>query len=231
VRVLPCASPQVQLSDTLHTQCSACACLCPTVQRANSAVVQCRHPRVTYPALAPTHPRGSAAPKCSTLPIRCTPTPIAKGRTRGALPCRTVSANSLLAAALPCFNRPVGELLDYQGRDPEQWLAAIGDISISEHWVSTPSGTFPIRGTIWTVTDSSHYQERMHPVGIVLAILFIWFCFLSLLFLLMKEHTLSGYTQVTVQGSGFYHSTLIRAGTLPIVTQQVNYARALAAAA
>jgi hypothetical protein len=84
---------------------------------------------------------------------------------------------------------------------------------------------------VWTVTDSSHYQERIHPAGIVLAILFIWLCFLSLLFLLMKQRTLSGFVQVTVQGSGVYHSTLTPAGTLPMVTQQVNYARALAAAA
>ncbi len=125
----------------------------------------------------------------------------------------------------------MGELSYYQGGGPEQWLAAIGDIAISQHWVATPSGTFPIRGTVWTVTDMSHYQERISPVGIVLAILFIWLCFLSLLFLLMKERTLTGYIQVTVQGSGFSHSTLIHPGGLPIVTQQVNYARALAAAA
>jgi hypothetical protein len=117
------------------------------------------------------------------------------------------------------------------GGVPEQWLQTIGDILISQHWVSTPSGSFPIRGTVWTVTDMSHYQEHIAPVGIVLAILFIWLCFLSLLFLLMKERRLVGYTQVTVQGSGFYHSTLIPAGGLMVVTQQVNYARALAAAA
>jgi hypothetical protein len=125
----------------------------------------------------------------------------------------------------------VGELIEYQGGEPEQWLAMIGDIAISQHWVSTPTGTYPIRGTVWAVTDMSHYQEHISPVGIVLAILFIWLCFLSLLFLLMKERTLAGYTQVTVQGSGFYYSTLLPPGTLPIVTQQVNYARALAATA
>lgn len=98
----------------------------------------------------------------------------------------------------------------------------------------TPTGTHPIRGTVWTVTDMSHYQEGVSPVGVVLAILFVGFSFLGLLFLLMKERKLVGYTQVTVQGSEFYHSTLIPAGgSLPmvVVTQQVNYARALAAAA
>jgi hypothetical protein len=115
-----------------------------------------------------------------------------------------------------------------------QWLATIGDVAISQHWVSTPTGTYPIRGSVWTVTDMSHYQERVSTAGVVLTILFVWFCFLGLLFLLMKERRLVGYTQVTVQGSGFYHSTLIPArGPQPsmVVTQQVNYARALAAAA
>ncbi len=112
---------------------------------------------------------------------------------------------------------------------PDQWLLTIGDIAISQHWVQTPTGTYPIRGSVWTVTDMTHYQEHISPVGIVLAILFIWLCFLSLLFLLMKERTLAGYVQVSVQGAGFSHSTLLPAPSLPIVTQQVNYARALAA--
>ena len=51
----------------------------------------------------------------------------------------------------------------------------------------------------------------------------------------MKERKFGGYIQVTVQGSGFYHSTLIRqSGRCRVMTctnQQVNYARSLAAAA
>ena len=50
----------------------------------------------------------------------------------------------------------------------------------------------------------------------------------------MKELKQVGYIQVTVQGSGFYHSALIPAGgpqMVAIVTQQVNYARTLAGAA
>jgi hypothetical protein len=128
----------------------------------------------------------------------------------------------------------VGELIYYQGGQPEQWLATIGDIAISQHWVLTPTGTYPIRSSVWTVTDMSHYEESVSTVGVVLAILFVWFCLLGLLFLLMKDRRLAGYTQVTVQGNGFYHSTLIPAGgpqSIMGVTQQVNYARALAAAA
>jgi hypothetical protein len=79
----------------------------------------------------------------------------------------------------------------------------------------------------------SHYQESVSAVGVVLAILFVWFCLLGLLFLLMKDRRLVGYIQVTVQGNGFYHATLIPAGPQALMwaTQQVNYARSLAAAA
>ncbi|WP_237071885.1 hypothetical protein [Mycobacterium avium] len=71
-------------------------------------------------------------------------------------------------------------------------------------------------------------------MGVVLCIIFVWFCLLGLLFLLMKERKYVGSIQVTVQGDGFYYSTLIPAAGPPAllsVTQQVNYARALAAAA
>jgi hypothetical protein len=128
----------------------------------------------------------------------------------------------------------VGELIYYQGGEHEQWLAAIGDISISQHWVLTPTGPHPIRGSVWTTTDMSYYQESISTTGVVLAILFVWFCLLGLLFLLMKDRRMVGYIEVTVQGSGFHHSTLIPArGPQSViwVHHQVNYARALAAAA
>lgn len=127
-----------------------------------------------------------------------------------------------------------GELVDYRGGEPEQWLATIGDIAISQHWVMTPTGPHPIRRSVWTVTDMSHYQESVSVWGVILAILFIWFCLLGLLFLLMKDYRMVGYIQVTVQGSGFHHSTMIPASGPQSVTwvhQRVNYARALAAAA
>jgi hypothetical protein len=128
----------------------------------------------------------------------------------------------------------VGQPIEYQAGEPERWLATIGDISYSPHWVATPTGTHPIKGTVWTVTDMSHYSEGISTTGIVLCLIFIWFCLLGLLFLLMKERRYMGYIQVTVQGSGFFHSTLLPAGrpqAMITVTQQVNYARTLAAAA
>lgn len=80
----------------------------------------------------------------------------------------------------------------------------------------------------------THVTERISPGGIILCLLFIWVCFLGLFFLLLKERTVSGYVQVTVQGNGFHHSTLIPAfgdHTAFEVNQLVNYARSLAAMA
>ena len=83
------------------------------------------------------------------------------------------------------------------------------------------------------MSDMSQTYERMSPVGIILCILFIWVCLLGLLFLLMKEQVVSGYIQVTVQGGGIQHSTLIPANrqTAWQVNQTVNYARSLASSA
>ena len=88
--------------------------------------------------------------------------------------------------------RSVGGLVDYRGGEPEQWLQTIGDISFSHHWVLTPTGTHPIRRSVWTVTDMSHYEESVSALGVVLAILFVWFCLLGLLFLLMKDGRYAG---------------------------------------
>jgi len=50
----------------------------------------------------------------------------------------------------------------------------------------------------------------------------------------MKERTISGYIQVTVQGNGFHYSTMIPAlnpQSVWNVNQMVNYARSLAVVA
>jgi hypothetical protein len=123
--------------------------------------------------------------------------------------------------------------INHAGSPSEPQLATIGDIPITQHWVYTPTGQYPIQGSVWTMTDMSRYEESVSTVGIVLAVLFIWFCLLGLLFLLMKDRRVSGFVQVNVQGNGFYHSTMIPVTgpyTVVAVSQQVNYARSLAAA-
>ncbi|CAA0127414.1 Uncharacterised protein [Mycolicibacterium vanbaalenii] len=126
----------------------------------------------------------------------------------------------------------MGDPAIYGTGEFEPILATIGDISVSQHWVITPTGPHPIRGSVWTVTDMSQWQEGISAVGVVLCILFIWVCLLGLLFLLMKDRKLTGYIQVTVQGKGFHHQTLVPVrgpDTFAQVHQSVNYARSLSA--
>lgn len=119
------------------------------------------------------------------------------------------------------------------GNSPEQILVTIGDISCTQTQVITPSGTFPIAGSQWAVTDMSITSERMSQLGLVLAIIgFFMVCFLSLLFLLMKERTTTGYIQVTVLGAnGMTHVANIPAPsqmTMMDISSRVGYARSLA---
>ncbi|MEU6562134.1 hypothetical protein [Nocardia nova] len=115
---------------------------------------------------------------------------------------------------------------------PPGFALAIGDIGITDRTVVTPSGTFALRGAIWTVTDMSQSSERIPPWAIVMAILFFPLCFLGLLFLLVKERTLTGFVQVTVAADGRFHSTMVpvvNENTFMMVMQQVNHARSLSA--
>ena len=104
------------------------------------------------------------------------------------------------------------------GAVSEAPLCSIGDITITQSRVITPAGTFPVRGSVWTVTDMSRTEEYMPTYAVVLAIIFFVFCLLGLLFLLMKATKTVGFVQVTVNsGSGFYHSTMI-----PVATAQTT---------
>lgn len=119
------------------------------------------------------------------------------------------------------------------GGGTDQPLASIGDIGVSQTSIFLPTGRHSVRGSTWVVTDMSRTEEKIPTVAIVLAVVFIWLCFLSLLFLLMKERQTTGYIQVAVQGEGFHHTTMIPARSpeaLPHVAAQVNWARSLAAA-
>ncbi|WP_017583536.1 hypothetical protein [Nocardiopsis valliformis] len=115
----------------------------------------------------------------------------------------------------------------------EPTLDTIGDIAITQNTVITPSGRFPIKGTVWTMSDMSRTERTTPTWAIIVAILvFWWTCLLGLLFLLVKETKTTGHVQVTVQGGGHYHATQIMVNNPAYVhhlSQQVNYARSLAA--
>jgi hypothetical protein len=117
---------------------------------------------------------------------------------------------------------------------PWQPLIQIGDISADRHWVQTPTGSVPTAQATWTVQDMTRREQGIPTYAIVLAVVFFLFCFLGLLFLLVKEDRVTGWLQVTVQGPGFVHTTQIPAyneATVADVHARVNYARSLTAAA
>ncbi|MFC7343000.1 hypothetical protein [Saccharopolyspora griseoalba] len=110
-------------------------------------------------------------------------------------------------------------------------LVTIGDIACTGQEVITPSGRAPIAGTTWTFTDMSRTERTIPAWAIVLTVLFVWFCFLGLLFLLVKEERTSGWAQVTVQGPGLMHVTqvpVLSPMTAMDLNSRVNYARTLA---
>jgi len=117
----------------------------------------------------------------------------------------------------------------YGGGTP---LVSIGDITVVNEGIVTPSGTLPIRGAVWNATDMSRTEEGIPSYAIVLAIVFFVLCFLGLLFLLMKERKTTGFIQVTVTSGGKHHSTMVPAThpqSFQMVMGQIAYARSLSA--
>ena len=92
----------------------------------------------------------------------------------------------------------------------QPYVATIGDIGITESLVVTPSGTGPLAGSQWVLTDFTHTDSKIPTWAIVLAVVFALACLLGLLFLLVKEHTTTGYVEISVRTTdGVYHVTRI----------------------
>ncbi|MER7138553.1 hypothetical protein ABT358_18570 [Streptomyces sp. NPDC000341] len=111
-------------------------------------------------------------------------------------------------------------------------MLSLGDITVMNDGIVTPSGTLPLKGAVWTATDMSRTEEKIPTVGIVLAIVFALFCLIGLLFLLMKEKRTTGFVQITVTSGGRHHQTMIPATgpeTFQWVMSQVNTARSMSA--
>lgn len=114
---------------------------------------------------------------------------------------------------------------------PAPILLVIGDMSITQFHVITPSGTHPLNGTSWYVTDHSSYEQATPQWAIVAAIIgFFVVCILSLLLLLVKETRATGSVQVTVQGPGWAHVAQLPPGTGAHAHAQTAYVRSLVAA-
>lgn len=87
---------------------------------------------------------------------------------------------------------------------PEPALAHIGDIVLSEHWITTPWGSAPLAGAQWSASDQAYPGQRIPVWAIVLAVVFFP---LGLLFLLFKETTWNGWIEITVRAHGLIHTT------------------------
>ncbi|MBR8745021.1 hypothetical protein [Nocardiopsis sp. MG754419] len=115
----------------------------------------------------------------------------------------------------------------------EPTLVTIGDIAVTRTSVITPAGRFPVKGSVWTVSDMSRTDQSTPAWAIIAAILtFWWTCLLGLLILLVKESRTTGHVQITVQSEGRYHATHLPVSNPLFVHEihrQVNYVRSLAA--
>jgi hypothetical protein len=113
-------------------------------------------------------------------------------------------------------------------------LVTIGDISVTQSRVFTPSGSVPISEVSWALTDMSQTTQAIPTWAIVCAVVFFLFCLLGLLFLLVKETRTTGSVQVIVTGKGFVHTTQIPVSSpaqIADIGARVNHARGLSAAA
>lgn len=128
----------------------------------------------------------------------------------------------------------MSEITQYPLQTTPQYLVQIGDIGVTEHQVVTPYGSAPLAGSRWYIEDRTYLQPYTPTWAIVLAVvgLFIVFVF-SLLFLLVKEHRVAGYLDVTVRSGSFTGMTRLLAGTPEAAQlhQKVAYAHQLAEAA
>ncbi|TDD87512.1 hypothetical protein E1293_07890 [Actinomadura darangshiensis] len=115
----------------------------------------------------------------------------------------------------------------------EPVLLQIGDISLTNTHVILPYGRYPLHGSTWTVQDSTQVTEGIPVVAIVLTVIFVWFCLLGLLFLLMKERKYLGFVAVSVTGPGFHHSAQFPPGpqTSAWANHAVSQARGITATA
>lgn len=116
----------------------------------------------------------------------------------------------------------------------EPVLVQFGDISITEHWLITPAGSAPLRGTQIFVTDMTR-EERFIPAwAIVFAVIGFFVFLLGLLFLLVKETRTSGFMQISVTNGAFtYQSAELARGSrtnqLFELQNRANYARGVIA--
>ncbi len=118
----------------------------------------------------------------------------------------------------------------------EPVMVQFGDIQMTEHWLVTPQGTFPLAGTHVFVADMSREERHIPGWAIALAIIGFFFFFLGLLFLLVKEARTTGFMQITVSNGTFTYQTGEpargdRSAQFYELQNRANYARGMIARA
>jgi hypothetical protein len=112
-------------------------------------------------------------------------------------------------------------------------LVTVGDISCTQTEVILPTGRSALRGTTWIVTNQTTVSEKIPTWAIVMAVVGALACLLGLLFLLVKERTVQGFMQVSVQGPSLYYATQIpvkNEAQIKDIDARANYIRSLVAA-
>lgn len=82
---------------------------------------------------------------------------------------------------------------------PPQVLVQVGNIQATSEYLMTPAGTWPLANVNVTSVDQTAMTTYTPGWAIAMVIIFIWFFFLSLLFLLARETRVAGYVAVHVQ--------------------------------
>lgn len=113
----------------------------------------------------------------------------------------------------------------------EPVILSIGEIGVTSTMIHTPAGSFPLRGSQWTVADQWTMTQKIPTWAIVMSIVTFFCVFLfSLLFLLARENVYSGMVTVTVGNGPYMYVARLPALNqqhVQYLYQQVNYVRAL----
>ena len=89
-------------------------------------------------------------------------------------------------------------------------LFMVGDVGVGRVYLSTPSGSAPMHGSNWYLQEQVYTEEKIAQWAIICAIVgFFFVCAFSLLFLLVKEKTVSGYVDITVINGDFRHQSRV----------------------
>src|SRR5262245_1962099 len=112
--------------------------------------------------------------------------------------------------------------MEPSGAPADPTLFLVGDIGVGRVYLNTPSGSAPMNGSNWYMQEQVYTEEKIPQWAIICAVVgFLFVCLFSLLFLLAKEKTLSGYVDVTVINGDFRHQSRVMVNT-PLQLEQMR---------